>query len=58
MLSKIKQSEERSAYILMDRIEPPLNSALLIRAGTDGNFVPQDVVSELGIYGVVIGYEL
>lgn len=46
---------ERSAYILMDRIVPPLAKGYIIRA--DGPIVPEpvDLISELGIFGVIIG---
>ncbi|RKP09100.1 glutathione synthase [Thamnocephalis sphaerospora] len=40
---------ERSAYILMDLIRPPLMHNWLVR---DGAYVKAGVVSELGIYGI------
>ncbi|KAJ8672684.1 hypothetical protein QAD02_003944 [Eretmocerus hayati] len=46
---------DRSAYILMDKIHPPHQKNYLIRAGKD--FRLQDCVSELGIYGVILGDE-
>ncbi|XP_075158568.1 glutathione synthetase-like isoform X1 [Haematobia irritans] len=46
---------ERSAWILMDLIKPPVSKGYMIRPG--GQMPPPivDVVSELGIFGVVIG---
>lgn len=52
-LDAMKDSKERIAWILMDRIHPPLQRNYLIRA--DSNCELKDVVSELGIYGVIIG---
>lgn len=46
---------ERAAYILMRRIFPPISRSYMIRPG---NPIPNDVVdlvSELGIFGAVIG---
>lgn len=51
---KMKNSKERSAWILMDRITPPLQSNYMIRPGQDIK-EPVDLVSELGIFGVIIG---
>lgn len=53
-LSKMDETE-RAAYILMKRIFPPISRSYMIRPG---NPVPNDVVdlvSELGIFGAVIG---
>ncbi|EFA06494.1 Glutathione synthetase-like Protein [Tribolium castaneum] len=54
-VKKMKDSEERTAWILMERIHPPLSTGYMVRPG--GSKVPQlvDMVSELGIFGVVIG---
>ncbi|XP_055615631.1 glutathione synthetase-like isoform X1 [Toxorhynchites rutilus septentrionalis] len=47
--------EERSAWILMERIFPPLSKGYMIRPG--GKMPPEIVslVSELGIFGAIIG---
>lgn len=47
--------EERSAWILMDRIFPPTTPGYLIRPGQE--FPPKlvNLVSELGIFGAVLG---
>merc|ERR1711874_387782 len=52
-LEKIKDSEERNAYILMDRIQPPVTTNYMVRPGKKPQLV--DVISELGIFGYVIG---
>jgi glutathione synthase len=44
-------SEERSAYILMDRIQPAPFRNILVRQGEP---VESSVVSELGVYGVYL----
>lgn len=50
--------KERAAWILMERIFPPLSKGYLIKANQE--FPPPliDLVSELGIFGVVIGYAI
>uniref|UniRef100_A0A1B6I2J5 Glutathione synthetase n=2 Tax=Homalodisca liturata TaxID=320908 RepID=A0A1B6I2J5_9HEMI len=50
----MKDSEERSAWILMDRIQPPVQANYIVRPGQPVS-TPQDIVCELGIFGVVIG---
>ena len=52
-LLKMKDTPEREAYILMDRIHPPLQKNYLVRAHQKATL--EDVVSELGIFGVIIG---
>uniref|UniRef100_A0A0P4WD75 Glutathione synthetase n=1 Tax=Scylla olivacea TaxID=85551 RepID=A0A0P4WD75_SCYOL len=53
VLEKIKDSQEREAYILMDRIRPPIQQNYLIRAHEPVKLV--EVVSELGIFGTILG---
>ncbi|XP_071089194.1 glutathione synthetase-like [Haliotis cracherodii] len=48
-----QKSEERNAYILMERIFPKSQKNYLLKPGIP--FVLSDVISELGIYGVYIG---
>merc|ERR1719323_355735 len=50
---EVEHSEERNAYILMDRIQPPVTSNYMVRPGQPPKLV--DVISELGIFGYVIG---
>jgi len=52
-LQNIKDSDERNAYILMDRIQPPVTTNYMVRPGKDPELV--EVISELGIFGYVIG---
>ncbi|CAG9762266.1 unnamed protein product [Ceutorhynchus assimilis] len=54
-ISKMKNTKERTAWILMERIMPPVSTGYIIRPG--GSKLPQlsEMVSELGIFGVVIG---
>ena len=52
-LEKIRHSEERNAYILMDRIHPPVTTNYMVRPGAETAMV--DVISELGMFGYVLG---
>ena len=52
-LEQLKDSHERAAYILMDVIKPPLLRNWMVRPGSKPALV--DTVSELGIFGVIIG---
>ncbi|RVE41532.1 hypothetical protein evm_013817 [Chilo suppressalis] len=54
-LLKMRHSRERSAYILMERILPPLVSGYVVRPGAAVPPPLTDLVSELGIFGVIIG---
>lgn len=57
-LNSMKKSQERTAWILMDRIYPPLQKNYLIRAAEESpedNIDLSDVITELGIYGVIVG---
>lgn len=56
-LELMKDKPERTAWILMDRIHPPLQRNYQIRPGSSTDTEIKDVVSELGIYGVIIGDE-
>ena len=46
--------EERTQYILMDKIEPPLVKNYIVTADQETP-VLTDVISELGIFGAFIG---
>ena len=52
-LESIKESEERNAFILMEKICPPIQSNYLIKVGEELKM--QDFISELGIFGIVMG---
>ncbi|KAL6257037.1 hypothetical protein P5V15_011972 [Pogonomyrmex californicus] len=58
-LNSMKKSQERTGWILMDRIYPPLQKNYLIRAAKEPSFEDKidlsDVITELGIYGVIVG---
>ncbi|KAF5274399.1 hypothetical protein FQA39_LY07279 [Lamprigera yunnana] len=52
---KMKDTRERTAWILMDRINPPITTGYMIRPGDTDKPALVDLVSELGIFGVIIG---
>nr|CAD7206359.1 unnamed protein product [Timema douglasi] len=54
-LLAMKDSKERTAWILMDRICPPIQTCYIVRPGQEGLPPLSDLVSELGIFGVIIG---
>ncbi|KAJ8710621.1 hypothetical protein PYW08_009136 [Mythimna loreyi] len=54
-LQRMRHSRERAAYILMERIVPPLVPGYVIRPGAPVPPPVVDLVSELGIFGVIIG---
>ncbi|XP_063388102.1 glutathione synthetase-like isoform X3 [Cydia fagiglandana] len=56
-LLRMRHSRERAAYILMERILPPLVSGYVVRPGGPVPPPLTDLVSELGIFGVIIGLE-
>jgi len=49
-------SNERSAWILMDKINPPVQQNYLIRPNQsyEKNLALCDVVSEMGIFGTIL----
>ena len=53
-LSNMKDDNERNAYILMDRINPPITTNYVVRPGSSGAEMVK-VISELGIFGYLIG---
>nr|XP_018903512.1 PREDICTED: glutathione synthetase-like [Bemisia tabaci] len=54
VLQDMQHSEERKAWILMERIFPPVQKNVLVRPGEKEPMFA-DIVSELGIFGVIIG---
>ena len=50
-LLQLKESEERAAYILMDRINPPLQHSV---KSSGGRHYSAQINSKIGIYGVFI----
>lgn len=55
VMLKMKDTKERTAWILMDRINPPLSDGYLIRPGAKNPPELVSMVSELGIFGVIVG---
>lgn len=51
MAARLKSGQNLSAFILMQRIRPPLQRAMLVRGGLA---TEEDTVSELGIYGAFV----
>jgi len=48
---------ERSAWVLMEQIVPPKTKGFIVRPKQPISKEPVDLVSELGIFGVIIGTE-
>jgi len=50
------KNKERSAWILMDKINPPVQQNYLIRPNQDyeKNSALCEVVSEMGIFGIIL----
>ena len=55
LLETLGDSQERNAYILMDMIQPPTTLNYMVRPGKEVQLV--NCLSELGIFGYIIGYE-
>lgn len=55
--AKLKEMSvmERSSWILMERIFPPISRNYMIRPGQETSPTIVDLVSELGIFGAIIG---
>merc|ERR1712156_465543 len=53
-LQNLKDEEERNAYLLMERINPPTTTNYVVRPGKDKAEMV-NCVSELGIFGYLIG---
>ncbi|XP_014680525.1 PREDICTED: glutathione synthetase-like isoform X2 [Priapulus caudatus] len=53
VLGPISDTVERTAFILMEQIHPQSHSNYIIRAGNPPHV--ENVISELGVFGVVIG---
>ncbi|XP_052899942.1 glutathione synthetase-like isoform X2 [Anopheles moucheti] len=52
---KAMSNDERSAWILMERIFPPLSNGYMIRPNGPSPPTLVELVSELGIFGTIIG---
>ncbi|XP_017797846.1 PREDICTED: glutathione synthetase-like [Habropoda laboriosa] len=56
-LESVKDKQDRVAWILMDKIHPPIHRSYIIRPDDNMNAELQELVSELGIFGVIIADE-
>lgn len=56
-LESVKDKQERVAWILMNKIHPPIHKSYMIRPEIDMSTELQELVSELGIFGVIIADE-
>ncbi|KAL6426086.1 hypothetical protein ACFW04_008984 [Cataglyphis niger] len=54
-LESVKSEQARVAWILMDRINPPMHKNYVVKPGTNVDIDTKELVSELGIFGVIIG---
>lgn len=53
-LIKMKNNKERCAWILMEKIRSPLSKGYIIRPGSSNPPPLSELISELGIFGVII----
>ncbi|XP_076231533.1 glutathione synthetase isoform X1 [Calliopsis andreniformis] len=53
-LESVKEKQDRVAWILMDKIHPPIHKCYMIRPEKNWNVHLQELVSELGIFGIII----
>ncbi|GFU00863.1 glutathione synthetase, partial [Nephila pilipes] len=53
LLMSIQDSDKRSAYILMERINPPLIPNCILRRDTKPEIT--NIICELGIFGTILG---
>ncbi|XP_015117252.1 glutathione synthetase [Diachasma alloeum] len=56
-LESMESPQERLAWILMDKIHPPPQLNYIVRAGSSDSLQLKQVISELGIFGTIIGDE-
>lgn len=56
-LESVRSAQTRMAWILMDRICPPIHENYVVKPGNSicVNLQTKELVSELGIFGVIIG---
>lgn len=54
-LESVKFEQTRVAWILMDRIYPPIHKNYVVKPGNSVDLEIKELVSELGIFGVIIG---
>ncbi|XP_016904439.1 glutathione synthetase [Apis cerana] len=56
-LESVKNKQDRVAWILMDKIRPPIHKSYMVRPEINIDTELQELVSELGIFGVIIADE-
>ncbi|XP_068972860.1 glutathione synthetase-like isoform X2 [Bombus flavifrons] len=56
-LESVKNKQDRVAWILMDKIHPPIHKSHMVRPENNMSTESQELVSELGIFGVIIADE-
>lgn len=54
-LLKMKDSKDRMAWILMERIFPPISTGYVVRPCGVKPPEQADLVSEFGIFGTILG---
>ncbi|XP_076640759.1 glutathione synthetase [Halictus rubicundus] len=56
-LESVKYKQDRVAWVLMDKIYPPIHKSYMVRPEYNTTIKPQESVSELGIFGIIIADE-
>lgn len=54
-LQSVKSNQTRVAWILMDRLYPPVHRNYIVKPGNSTEQETKELISELGIFGVVLG---
>ncbi|XP_014476113.1 PREDICTED: glutathione synthetase-like isoform X2 [Dinoponera quadriceps] len=54
-LQSVKSEQARVAWILMDRLYPPVHRNYVVKPGSNAEPETKELISELGIFGVIIG---
>lgn len=54
-LESVKSKKDRVAWILMDRLYPPVHRNYMVKPGYKVELETREMISELGIFGVIIG---
>jgi len=54
-LQSVRYKKSRVAWILMNRIYPPIHKNYIVKPGQGIDLERKELISELGIFGVIIG---
>lgn len=54
-LESVKTEQARVAWILMDRLYPPVHRNYVVKPASSVVLETKELVSELGIFGIIIG---